>query len=597
MEAVARLRPGVTVDDAARELTALTARLGREHVSTNRGWSARPVPLLDDMLGYYRPALYVLLGAVGLLLLTACINVASLLLARAGVRGREMAVRAALGASRIRLVRQMLVESLMLAAAGTTAGAAAAVALVRVAIAASPVSIPRLESVQVDGRLLAFAIAATGGTALIFGLAPALVVSKTRAAEALRESGRSLTSTRSHAWNRMLVVAEVALASMVLVASALLVRSVGRMMDAPTGIVSEQVLTTNLQLSGKAYQKWADTEVFYAALLDRLRSQPGVDAAGVTNFLPLQAGWRVPFGVEGRPGARAGEELMAQVHSISDGYLEALRARLIAGRTFTAHDGPTGEPVVIVNQTFARRYFPGENAVNGRLVQLPNGIGPPGRNLMSRGSVFRIVGVVADVHQAAIGQPPEPVIYHSSRQFPFNAMSIALRGPDVSALAAAARTAVRQLDPTLALGDVQTMPERLRSAAAEPRLLMFVLAAFAVLTGLLAAVGIYGLLTWVVNERRRDLAIRLALGARPALLARGITLHGITLVAAGAAIGVAGSRAGGRLLQDVLFQTGPSDPAAVAASVGLLIAAALAACALPAWRAAKVEPLDGLREG
>lgn len=596
MEAVARLEPGATADDAARELTAVTTRLGKENPSTNRGWSARPVPLLDDMLGYYRPALFVLLGAVGLLLLTACINVASLLLARAGVRGREMAIRAALGASRARLARQMLVESLLLASAGTLAGTLGAAALVRAVIAATPVSIPRLDEVGVDLRLLAFAIAVATGTALVFGVIPALVVARTRAAEALNESGRSATSVRSHAWNRTLVIAEVALASAVLVASALLVQSVSRMMNAPTGIASNDVLTTSLQLPGITAKNWPDAEQFYATLLDRMRQQSGVEAVGASNFLPLQAGWRVPVNIEGRPPARAGEETMAQTHSISDGYLEAVGARIISGRPFTPHDGQNGEPVILVNHTFARRYFPGEDPVGQRLTRVPGGIGPLGRNLMPRGASFRIVGVVGDIQQAPLGQPMEPAMYHSSRQFPFSAMSVVLRGRDMSSLATAARNAVRQTNPSLALGEMRTMDERLRQTMAEPRLLMFVLSAFAALTGVLAAVGVYGLLTWVVNERRRELAIRLALGARPTALARNVTLQGVVLVAIGASIGLAGSRAAGSLLQAVLFQTGVSDPAAVAGSAALLLAAALAACALPAWRAARVQPLDGLRE-
>jgi len=595
MESVARLQPTATIDDARRELSALTTRLGKENPSSNRGWSARPVPLLDDMLGYYRPALFVLLGAVGLLLLTACMNVASLLLARAGVRGREMAIRAALGASRARLVRQMLVESLLLATAGTIAGTLGAVVLVRGAIAATPVSIPRLEEVGVDWRLLAFAVATAAGTALLFGVVPALVVSRTRAAEALNESGRSATSARSHAWNRTLVIAEVALACTVLVASALLVRSVERMMTTPTGVVAAEVVTTSVQLSGPAYRQWAKVEQFYDTALARIRQQPGVVAAGIANFLPLEAGWRISFDIEGQPPAREGDEKTVQTHSVSDGYFEAMRARLLSGRLFTAHDGPKGEPVLIVNETFARRYFPGENPLDRRLTGLAVGIGPLGRNLLGR-TPFRIVGVVGDIQQAPIGQPMEPAIYHSSRQFPFSAMSVAVRGPDVAALTSAVRTAVRQTDPTLALGDVRTMEERLRKATAEPRLLMFVLSAFAAVTGTLAAIGVYGLLMWMVNERRGELAIRLALGARPSMLARSVTVQGVTLVAIGTLIGIAVSRAAGTLLQAVLFETGIGDPIAVVGAAVLLLAAALFACALPAWRAARVEPLEGLRE-
>lgn len=596
MEAIGRLTPGSTPDAANHELSSLTQRLAGEHAATNKGWSARAMPLLDDMLGYYRPALLVLLGAVAVLLVTSCLNVASLLLARAGARGREMAIRAALGASRARLLRQMLVESLLLAVAGTIAGTVGAILLLRAAIAVAPVSIPRLDQVGVDLRLLAFALALAGGTALLFGIVPALVTSRTRASEALGETTRNATSARSHRWNRALVIGEVALASTVLVASALLVQSVNRMMMAPTGIAAQQVLTTNLQLSGAAYRSWPDAEQFYATVLDRIRLQPGVAASGASNFLPLQAGWRVTVAKPGEPHGPTDMERIAQTHSVSDGYFETMGARLIKGRTFTPHDGAKGEPVLVINEAFAQRYFPGEDPIGKRLVRLPVGIGPLGRNLFPRGTSFRIVGVIANIQQAPLGQPAEPAMYHSSRQFPFRAMHLVLRGSDVAALAAAVRTAVRQTDPALALGDIETMAERLRKATAEPRLLMFVLSVFALITGVLAAVGVYGLLTWVVSERRRELAIRLALGARPSSLARSVTLQGVTLVAIGAFIGLAVARFAGTLLRAVLFETSLGDPAAVFGAAALLLIAALTACALPAWRAASVQPIEGLRD-
>ena len=595
MEAVGRLAPGVTIDQAARELEALSGRLATQFPNTNGGWKVRPLPLLDDMLGYYRPALIVLVGAVAVLLLTACMNVASLLLARAGARGREMAIRAALGASRGRLVRQMLVESLLLAAAGTLAGAVGALALIRIGMASLPVSIPRMENAGLDLRLLAFAAVVTAGTAILFGLVPAMIVSRTRAAEALKESGRSATSARSRNWNRALVVAEIALASMALVASALLVRSVTRLMNAPVGIRAEQVVTTSLQMTGASSRDWPAVQQFYAAFLDHVRQQPGVAFAGVTNALPLETGWRVPFGIVGRIEPSHDQRLDVQIVSATDGYFEAVGARLIAGRVFEPRDNATSEPVMVINETMAERHFGGSDPIGQQINATALGIGPLGRNLMGR-VPHRVIGMVADVHQSAIGREPEPVIYHTARQFPFAAMSVALRGPDAAALAAAARNAIRQTNPSIALGDVRTMEERMLKAAAEPRLLMFVLTAFAALTGLLAAVGVYGLLAWVVNERRRELAIRLALGAKPAGLARLVTAQGVLLAVIGVAIGLAASQAFGGILEQVLFQTRTSDASATAAAGGLLILAALAACAAPALRAARVQPVEGLRE-
>jgi predicted permease len=452
-----------------------------------------------------------------------------------------------------------------------------------------------MDEAGLDLRLLAFAALVTAGTAILFGLVPALIVSRTRASEALKESGRSATSARSRSWNRVLVVAEVALASMALVASALLVRSVDRLMDAPVGIRAEQVLTTSLQMTGASARDWPRVNQFYSAFLDAVRQQPGVEHAGVTNALPLEAGWRVPFGIEGKPAASHDERLEVQIVSASDGYFEAMGARLIAGRFFEARDTDTGEPVMIVNESFARRHFAGADPLAHRIVSTTQGIGPLGRNLPGR-VPHRVVGVVADIQQEAIGRDAEAVIYHSARQFPFAAMGVALEGPDAGALASAARNAVRQVNPSIALGDVRTMEERMREATAEPRLLMFVLTAFAALTGVLAAIGVYGLLAWVVNERRRELAIRLALGAKPSGLARLVTMQGVALAAIGVAIGLAGAQGFGGILEDVLFQTRTSDvPATISAGV-LLIGAALVACAAPAWRASRVEPSEGLRD-
>ena len=609
-EAVARLAPGVGAAQAARELAQVSARLAAEFPQTNNGWLARPVPLLDDMLGYYRPALIVLLAAVALVLITACLNVAGLLLARATARAREMAVRAALGASRGRLVRQMLVESLLLAAAGTVAGAAGAVALLKIAIVTLPASIPRLAQTSVDLRLLVFALAVVAGTALLFGLIPALIAASTRASEALREGTRTSTGVRGRRISRVLVIAEVALACAVLVASALLVRSVNRMMGAPTGVVSDGVVTATLQLEVAKYPQWPQVAQFYATLTDAVRRQPGIEGAGVSNAIVLEPGWRVPLRIEGRPPVRPEEEPNAQVVTVSSGYFEAFRARLLAGRAFTDADTADTEPVVVVNETLAKRAFPGENPIDRRIVSTAQQIGPLGRNLMfpshppgaapasheRRYPPFRIVGVVADLHQAPLGQEPEPVIYHVQPQFPFRAVTIVARARDTAAAVSGLRQAIRGVDAAVPLSNVRTMEERLVAATAAPRLLTAVLTTFAVLTGLLAAIGVYGLLAWTVNERRRELAIRLALGAQPASLARLVTAQGLALAAAGVVFGLAIAQLARGLLQSVLFQTNPTDVVAMAGAAALLITAAALACLAPARRAARVAPLEGLRE-
>ena len=601
MEAVARLKPGIDVEQASRELAQVSGRLAREFPQTNGGWLASPVRLLDDMLGYYRPALIVLLGAVGLVLVTACLNVAGLLLARATARAKEMAVRAALGASRGRLIRQMLVESLLLAAAGTVAGAAASLALLRLAIAALPASIPRLAQTSIDLRLLAFALAVVAATALLFGLLPAVIAASTRASEALKDGARTSTGVRGRQISRVLVIAEVALACALLVASGLLVRSVRRMMEAPTGVVTDGVVTATIQLEVAKYPQWQDVEQFYSTLLETVRRQPGIEVAGTANAIALEPGWRMPFAVEGRPPARQDEAPIAQLVMTSSGYFETFRARLVAGRFFADTDKATTEPVVVINETMARRTFPGENPLDRRIVSTAQQIGPLGRNLFFtsrdvRSVSYRIVGVVSDVHQAPIGQAAEPVIYQPQRQFPFRSMTIAARGQSTAAVTTGLRQAMRSIDPAVPLSNVQTMSDRLVSATAAPRLLMAVLSTFAILTGLLAAIGVYGLMAWTVNERRRELAIRLALGAQPASLARLVTSHGLGLAAAGVIIGLTAAQLARGLLQTVLFRTSTTDTASIAGAAGLLIVAAALACLAPARRAARVAPIEGLKD-
>jgi len=461
-------------------------------------------------------------------------------------------------------------------------------------VAILPARVPRLEQITVDLPLLAFSLAVAGLTTLLFGLVPAIISAGVPAAESLKDGSRSSTGIRGRRISRGLVVAEVALACAVLVASALLVRSVVRMMRAPTGIISDTVVTTTIQLSGAGYQDWIKVEQFYTALLQSARQQPGIDSAGASAMLPLEAGWRLPYRSEGQPRPRDGEAMFAQHISVSTGYFETVRARLMQGRFFQDGDSMTGEPVVVVNQTFARRTFPGEEAVGKQIVTTAQQIGPLGRNLP--GLVpFRIVGVVADIQQAPIGRRIEPVIYHTQRQFPFRAMTLVGRGPDTATVVAGLRAALRGLDASLPLGNVRTMDERFVAATAGPRLLTGVLITFAGLTALLAAIGVYGLLAWTVNDRRRELAIRLALGAQPAALARLVTGQGLMLAALGVLLGLAGAQLSRGLLRDVLFETRPTDVLALSAAAGVLVLAAAAACLAPALRATRVSPVEGMK--
>jgi putative ABC transport system permease protein len=368
------------------------------------------------------------------------------------------------------------------------------------------------------------------------------------------------------------------------------------MLNAPIGVVSTDVVGARMQLSGGSYTKWPDVQQFYATLVQSISAQPGVEAVGAGTALPLDAAWatRLPFRVEGS-AAPPIDNPVAQHVSVMPGYFETFRVRPTAGRLFAFSDTSDTEPVIVVNQTFARRVFPGEDAVGKRIVSTATRIGPLGFNLA--GTVpFRIVGVVSDIQHAALGRPPEAVIYHTSRQFPYRPMHLVARGPDRAVVTAALRNALRALDPSLPLSQVRTMDERVLAAAAAPRLLMSVLSAFAVVTAALAAIGVYGLLACVVNDRRRELAIRLALGAKPSALATRITAHGLLLAGAGVFAGLVITQLlFAALLRDVLFQTRANDPVAMIAAGVLLLAAAAVACAAPARRAASVEPLEGLR--
>jgi putative ABC transport system permease protein len=595
MEGIARLQPGVTAAQASRELAHVSAGLAQKFPPTNSGWEARAVPLLSDMLGYYRPALLVLLAAVALVLITACLNVAGLLLARSTARAREMAVRAALGASRLRLVRQVFVESTLLALAGTAAGAIGAVLFLKLAVAALPEPVPRLTTADVDLRLLAFTLGVVAVTTLLFGLAPALVCGSTRAAEALKDGTRTSTGARGRRISRVLVVAEVALACVVLVASALLVRSVARMLRAPIGINVDSVVTATVQHpGGRTNPDWVGVEQFYTTLLESIRRQPGIQSAGATSTFALETSSRFWYAIEGRPPVRAEDRSTAQHVSTSTGYFETMRARLVAGRWFSEFDSPASEPVVIVNESLVRREYANEDPIGKRIRTAAIAVGPLARNLTA-GLPSRIIGVVADIHQAPLGQDAEPVIYFSHRQFPYRSMILTARGNDIAGMVAGMRTALRAQDASLPLGNIRTAEERVASATAAPRLLTAILIAFAILMALLAAIGIYGLLAWTVSERRRELAIRLALGAQPGTLAWLVTAQGLALSLTGVIVGLGAAQLARGLLRDVLFETHPSDIVALSVAAGLLVGAAAAASLAPAVRATRVAPVEGLR--
>jgi predicted permease len=609
MEAVARLAPGTTVERAQSAVDALALGLQNRFSSTNQGWGARLIPLLDEQLGYYRPALMVLFGAVGLLLLIGCLNVASLLLTRALSRGREMAVRIAMGASPRQLVAQLFAESLVLSAAGALVGILVAALALPLLVSLTPISIPRLEEARLDLRAMGLGLAILAATTTFFGLVPALLFLKRQITTELK-SGERGSSRGARRVYSLLVTGEVALACALLVSSALLVRTVSRMTGTPIGIDADEALTTTVQLPADRYPTWRQVSDAHAAVIERIRLQPGVVAAGGGNFLPLEVGWRVPFGILGQPGpARPEDAPQSQIHSVSEGYFDALGASVAQGRAFTASDTPDAPPVAVVNERFARRYLAGSSGVGQVVMISVTAIGPLGANLFRlsgprpAGSPpphlpptrFEVVGVVRDVRNAPLGQEVEPAIYFSTRQFPFRELFLSVRAADRAIAQAAVQRALRDAASGVPLGKVETWGERFANRTAEPRLLMTVLLIFGALAALLAALGVYGLFSWSVALRRRELAIRLTLGAAPASIGRLVLRQSAILIVAGLAAGIVLIRAAERALASVLYEVSPTDPGSTVMAGGLLLVAALVACIPPALRAMRVDPVEGLR--
>jgi putative ABC transport system permease protein len=612
MEAVARMAPATSLEKAQAAVDALASRLQGEFAATNHGWSVRLIPLLDDQLGYHRPALLVLFGAVGLLLVMGCLNVASLLLTRTLSRDREMAVRVALGASPRQLAAQLLAESMVLCLAGAALGIAAAAALLWLIVAFTPVAIPRLDDARLDLRALGFSLAILAATTTFFSLVPVLALLRRKIAVDLKSGERGSSRGARGAYS-VIVASEVALACALLVGSTLLVRTVSRMTRTPLGVDADHVLTTALQLPTSAYPTWPSVMEAHAAIGERIRQQPGVEAAGAANFLPLQVGWRIPFTVLGEPApARPEDAPQAQFHSVSDGFFESLGAELSLGRALSSRDTADAPGVVVVNERFARRYLEGRAAVGEVLLTTVGNVGPLGVNLRWLRQVrprtagappppavpptrFEIVGVVRDVRNAPLGHDTEPAVYFSTRQFPFRELFLTVRAKDRATALAAVRTSLREVAPHVPVGPVQTWGERFAHGAAVPRLLMTILVVFGGLAALLAAVGVYGLFSWSVVLRRRELAIRLTLGAAPISVGRLLLQQSALLVLTGLAGGLLLIRLGERTLTGVLYEVSPTDPGSTAMAGGLLLLAALIACLPPAVRAMRVDPAVGLR--
>ncbi|HVD94477.1 MAG TPA: ABC transporter permease [Vicinamibacterales bacterium] len=582
LRVIGKLKPGITLAQAQAGMATIATQLEQEDAEWERARVA-VIPLHEDLVGDVRAMLLVLALAVALVLCMACANVMSLLLARAADRTREITIRAALGAGRGQIVRQLLTESALLSACGGVAGLMLAWWGVRALIAVAPSSAPRLHEVRMDGLVLAFTAGVTIGTAAISGLAPALATARAGLNAGLRDGGREATG--SSKVRAVLVVAEIAIALVLVVGAALLVRTLVALQRVDMGFNGERVLTASIAPPRGQYRDPASLRQLYQRLLDRAAAIPGVRSAAVTNVLPLSgADMDLAFRIQGRaPAATAGDQPTAWTRVVSASYVSTMGMRLLQGRDLTRLDTDTAPGAVLVNETLARRYWAGRS--------------PLGAKLNLNDLEATVVGIVADVRHRGPSVPPEAEMYIPFTQFNNRQGAIVLRTVDDPARATAAlRAAMRDVDPSLPLANVTTMRTLMDRSVAQPRFLAALLTGFAGLAAVLALVGVYGLLSFSVSRRVRELGVRMALGAGRWRVMRLVLGQSAALVAAGLVAGVALAIALSRLLRTLLFGVRPGDPATIVAMACAIAVAAILASVPPALRASRIDPVVALRE-
>jgi putative ABC transport system permease protein len=585
-----RLREGVPQERAQQEMTTIMRRLEAQYPESNTGWGAEVVALREQMIGEIRPTLLVFMGAVGLVLLVACANVANLMLARSAARSREVTIRSALGASRARLAGELLLESTLLALLGGGLGLLLALWGVEGLRWLGPDTLPRVEEIGLDLRVLGFALALSLITGLLFGLAPVWRLAGRDLHEGLAGGSRSVAGASGiHRARAALVLGEVALAFALLAGAALLLRSFERLQRVDPGFAADRVLTARLTLPRLAYPEEERWLAFGRDLIARAAAEPGVRSAALVSDAPLGDSppyWS--FEIEGAEAPVAGTVQDAAVFTASAGYFETLRIPLVRGRLFGAADRPGTPDVVVVSQAAAQRFWRGRDPIGARIT-----FGDPSDPETRWATV---VGVVGDVRHERLNEQAYPQIYLPFEQSPMRSMVLAVRTTgDPATLVPAVRRALSELDPNLPLADVSTLEDRKAVTLARPRVNATVLGAFALAALVLAAVGIYGVVAYGVVQRTRELGIRMALGAGGSTLLRMVIRQGMTPVLGGVALGLVAALAGGRLLRGLLFGVGSSDPATLALVLCFLLAVALAAMYLPARRASRSDPMVALR--
>ncbi len=591
LSAIGRLKPGVTVEQGKADLTLISSELAKLYPDSDKELTSALVePELEHMIGDTRPALRVLFGAVALLMLMVCANVAGLLLVRTARRGAEFALRAAIGASRMALIRQLLVESVTLSFCGGIAGVALGYGLMHAIVRLMPLDIPRMQDASMDGRVLAFALVISLGTGLLFGVFPAWRMAQAAPALAMREGSRGLAGGRGE--NRVhngLVVAQTAIGLVLLVSSGLLIRSFIHILSVDPGFDPRNVLTAR---AGVSFTRLKHDEhfQFYQQLIARISSLPGVKSVSAGWPLPLGTSFAsISFNIQGRPIAR-GDEPSEALNVVMPGYFENLCIPLIAGRTFGEQDGVKGPPTILINQAFANKYFPGENPL-GRHIQVRLG------DDVFDQSIREIVGVVGNIKLKGLTAAAPPGYYLPYAQAVITNPYLVIRtSGDPRLLQDSVRSAAHEILGGVPIYQFSTLEENFSKSAAQPRFQAFLLACFTVIALFLAAIGLYGLLSYMVVQRTLEIGLRMALGAQRADVLKIIVRHGLSLALVGTAGGLAISIMITRMLSGMLYGIRPSDPLTFAATAGLLLLVSAAATSIPGFRAARLNPVDALRE-
>ncbi len=586
LRAVGRLKPGISLAQARADLDTIARRLEAEHPAEDTGWRVVAASLSEAFVRNVRPVLLILLCAVGLLLLVACANVAGLFLARGIGRQKELAIRASLGAGSRRLIRQLLTESMILALAGGAAGIVLAHWLLRALIALAPTALPRAAEIGLNGPAAAFAVALSLLTPLLFGLLPAIQASRADLRDTLNAGGRSYLAGTRRTTRRALIVAEIALAAILLVGSGLLARSLLQLLAVDPGFVASHAVVASVALPNARYPDQNDSYRFFRRLTERVTQLPGVQAAGATAALPFVDDFVTNVLIEGRPALAPSERPPTNYYSVTPGYFAAMGIRLVRGRLFTEEDGPGAPRVGIINETFARRLFSGEDPV-GKRVQV---------DMMGPNVMREIIGIVADTKQYGLAEDTTSQFYEPYGQLPFSAMTLIVRTDnDPVGVAPALRDTVRALDPDLPVGQVRRLEDLLAQSIGPERFSTLLLATFSTSALLLAAIGLYGVLASAVGQRTLEIGVRMAHGARPGNVLWMFIREGLCLALAGSIIGIACALCLTRLIATMLFGVQPADPLTLASVPLAVTAVALLASLVPASRAMRIDAVAALR--